>query len=98
MVNGALAGIEPELTKKMNVWDLFSAHVHYFIGNKNGCFLVSSLKKANRNYLLIVISKSLICGHDFLLQLFLIFYLQVCKWTSMGFEVQVFEVTENLKL
>ena len=90
---------------------LFIAHVHYVVGNENGWFIVSRLlnafkpflaplnsEKANPNCLMIVISESLNCGHDFSLQLFFIFYLQVFKWTSMGFEVQVFEVTANLKL
>ena len=77
---------------------LFSAHVHDVIANKMGGsvsrllnafipFLApSNSEKANRNCLLIVISESLNCGHDFSLQLFFIFYLQVIKWTSMGFE------------
>ena len=60
-------------------------------------FAPSSFEKANPNWLLIVISESLNCGHDFSFQLFFFFF-QVIKSTSLGFEIQVFEVTAKLKL
>ena len=56
-----------------------------------------NFEKANLNLLLIVISESVNCGHDFSFQLFF-FFLQVIKSTSLGFEIQLFEVTAKLKL
>ena len=91
---------------------LFSAHVHYVIGFKNWWLLVSHLlngfihflapsnsEKANWNWLLIVISKSLNCGHDFSLQVCLCMCV-FCKSLHGSLWVLSYsiEVTANLKL
>ena len=65
---------------------LLSAQLHYYLGNKNGWSIVSWLlnaykpvvapsnsEKAYLYFLLIVISESLNCGHDFSFQLFFYF-------------------------
>ena len=83
----ALCGIGWNRTRtKQNVectGHLFSAHVHYVIGNKNGWFLVSRQPQTLKKQIRIV---------------FWLWFLQVIKSTSLGFEIQVFEVTANLKL